>query len=108
MDANTYEQWTESMNKYTTEMNNLCNKMNYTTPENPGSMPHSVTYKQQEYTLIPTTHPATCDEKQCQERFQIEDYLETGLYATFYPILPIYTHKQTHELCALCIGINSE
>ena len=39
---------------------------------------------------------------------RIENYLETGLYATFYPILPIYTHKQTHELCALCIGINSE
>ena len=99
------EEWTQSMTTYKKEIGELCMRYNYQCPEKPGQIPQEVTYKEKQFTLIPETHGATCDNPECQKRFQIEYLLETGLYAIFYPILPVYTHNQQEEYCALCLGL---
>ena len=99
------EKWTQSMTTYKKGIGELCMRYNYQCPEKPGQIPQEVTYKEKQFTLIPETHRATCDDPECQKRFQIEYLLETGLYATFYPILPIYTHDKQEEYCALCLGL---
>ena len=100
------EEWTQSMATYKRDITLLCGKYEYQCPEKPGQLPQEVTYKEKSFTLIPETHRATCDNPECQKRFQIEYILETGLYAIFYPILPVYTHNQKEEYCALCIGVS--
>ena len=100
------EEWTQSMTTYKKEIGELCMKYNYQCPEKPGRIPQEVTYKEKQFTLIPETHGATCDNPECQKRFQIEYLLETGLYAIFYPILPVYTRDQQEESCALCVGVS--
>tara|TARA_B100002019_G_C21090623_1_gene508453 strand:+ start:114 stop:461 length:348 start_codon:yes stop_codon:yes gene_type:complete len=100
------EEWTQSMTTYKKEIGELCMKYNYQCPEKPGRIPLEVTYKEKQFTLIPETHGATCENPECQKRFQIEYLLETGLYAIFYPILPVYTRDQQEEYCALCVGVS--
>jgi hypothetical protein len=97
--------WSESMRNYQKKISDLCKRYTYRTPEEPGQMPQEVMFENKIFTLISESHDATCEHPECQERFQVENILETGLFVTFYPILPIYTHKQEQEYCALCLGL---
>ena len=92
--------------KYQYDMHELVStRYNFKSPENPGTIPKKIEYQDKEYTLIEETHCAVCDNPQCQEMFQYQDDLETGLSMMFYPILPVYTHNREKELCALCLGL---
>ena len=101
-----YAEWTTSREKYDTNFRQLIIKQyDYASPEYPGSLPNIVTFNDKSYTRIKHIHGYTCDNKECQKRFQMEDKLVTGLHMFYYPSLPIYTCNKQHELCALCLGL---
>ena len=95
----------KSLAEYYIEMQQLCNKYEFKSPENHGNIPEKVNFSDKEYTLIKETHCAVCDNPLCQEMFQYQDYKELGYSAFFYPIIPVYTHNHQGEYCAKCLGL---
>lgn len=93
------------LTKYRNDMYEIITRYNYKSPENPGNIAKKVRFKDKDYTLIEESHSAVCDNPICQQMFQYQDNLETGLSAFYYPMLPIYTHNMEGEYCALCIGL---
>ena len=101
-----YNDWSGSRTVYDAKLRkHVFGPYDYESPKEPGTLPNEVVYNDKTYTRIPESHGAICDTPACQDRFQMEDRLITGLHAFYYPILPIYTCNYEHELCALCIGL---
>ena len=101
-----YDAWITSRETYDSQLREqIIDPYDYKSPEDPGTLPDETVHNKKTYVRIKDCHGATCDNKACQDRFQMEDKLMTGLHAFYYPSLPIYTCNYEHELCALCLGV---